>query len=125
MRTIKCFFFFWNPQDKVGFPSSPEPEIDGERFFPQVGRMESQRFFGSSTGFGCPNSPLFPFLGPKSARRFANSSQVQFLQMAKLRFAPDGRVQHFEEYWHGRCGGRGSLWEAKFGETGLKIFEEV
>ncbi|CAJ1358843.1 unnamed protein product [Effrenium voratum] len=27
---------------------------------------------------------------------------VRFLQVAKLRFAPDGRVQHFEEYWHGR-----------------------
>ncbi|CAK9067123.1 Proline--tRNA ligase (Prolyl-tRNA synthetase) (ProRS) [Durusdinium trenchii] len=27
---------------------------------------------------------------------------VQFLQIAKLRFAPDGRVRHFEEYWHAR-----------------------
>eukprot|EP00434_Breviolum_minutum_P026768 symbB.v1.2.023659.t2/scaffold2181.1/size92752/3 len=27
---------------------------------------------------------------------------VQFLQVAKLCFADDGRVQHFEEYWHGK-----------------------
>ncbi|CAE8602364.1 unnamed protein product [Polarella glacialis] len=34
----------------------------------------------------------------------ANSSwkKVQFLQIAKLRFAPDGRVQHFEEFWHAK-----------------------
>ena len=32
----------------------------------------------------------------------ASLSQVQFLQVAKLCFADDGRVQHFEEYWHGK-----------------------
>eukprot|EP00931_Biecheleriopsis_adriatica_P086443 TRINITY_DN61119_c0_g1_i1.p1 TRINITY_DN61119_c0_g1~~TRINITY_DN61119_c0_g1_i1.p1 ORF type:complete len:742 (+),score=118.25 TRINITY_DN61119_c0_g1_i1:76-2226(+) len=35
-------------------------------------------------------------------RSSAGWKGVQFLQVAMLRFAPDGRVRHFEEWWHAR-----------------------
>jgi hypothetical protein len=42
--------------------------------------------------------------------------------VAKLRFAPDGRVKHFEEYWHGRSLGLPEKCVHQFEKAKLAIF---